>query len=489
MLDKIKNFFYKGAVSTKKFVADGWMNPLSGLGTKEIDKVNQSFYRACPWFTFIELDEMYRSEGLTRRIIDIIPSDMIRQGWEVEGDADNLLNQKLDLLNAKKKLANLITWSRLYGGAIIVLGIADGRPLDQPVDLLNIRNVVWMHVFDRWQTMIDLPYLCQDLNSENYGYPEYYQIQDIRSGADFLVHHSRVLRMDWGQLPPREKYWNQGWGDSAIIPIYNELRNYGLSIANTSLMMQDFVNGVLKIPGLSNSLVTSGDCGNGSIQNQIFQRIDLANITKSTAQMMALDGDESYEKLSTNVSGVADIIDRFMLTVCSVTGIPATLLFGRSPAGLNSTGESDIRNYYDMIKQLQELKLKPLLEKLNTYIMLSKDGDFGGMELENWNIQFTPLWQNTEEQEATLRRTVAETDSIYIDRGVLDPNEVAISRFGGDRWSMNTIIDLKAREQGYDPNEIEDLEYQKKQEIKKMPPEAQVGPEIGNENNNIIIAR
>lgn len=482
MIKKIQGYFSKATTTTKKIVGDGWMNYFSGLGTKANDKVNQSFFRACPIFTYIELDEMYRSEGLTRRIIDIIPSDMIRQGWEVEGDADNYLNQKLDELNARTKLTDLIRWSRLHGGAIIVMGIADGRPLNEPVDLKNISDIAWLHVFDRWQIYFDQSYTCLNLNDQNYGYPDFYEVQDIRSGATFVVHHSRVLRMDWGLLPPREKYLNQGWGDSAITPIYTELRNYGLSIANVSSMMQDFVNGVLKIPNLSQTVATQ--CGDASV----FKRLDLANMSKSVTQMMVLDGDETYEKLSTNVSGVAEIIDRFMLTVCSVTGIPASLLFGRSPAGLNSTGESEIRNYYDLIKQYQEIKLKPLLEKLNTYIMLSKTGSFDGRELENWNIQFTPLWQNTEEQEAVLRRTVAETDAIYIDRGVLDANEVAVSRFGGDRWSMNTVIDLKAREQGYDPNEIEDLEYQREKEMEDEPPEPEMTGQIGNENNNIIIA-
>jgi phage-related protein (TIGR01555 family) len=204
---------------------------------------------------------------------------------------------------------------------------------------------------------------------------------------------------------------------------------------------------------------------------------------------MVLDGEESFEKLSTNIAGLSEMLDRFMLSVCSVTGIPATLLFGRAPAGLNATGDADTRNYYDMIKQYQEMKLKPILEKLTYYLMRSIDGPFKGQEPEHWSIQFAPLWQNTEEQEAVMRHTVAETDAIYIDRGVLDPAEVAISRFGGDRWSMNTIIDTKAREGGYDPNEIADLEYQKEKEIQEMPPEPSIGPNSLGEENIIIVDR
>lgn len=497
MLEKLKTMFRRDNASNanlssssaniqQKIKTDGWMNILSGLGQPGRDKTVATCFRACRVFSPVELDDLYRADGLTRRIIDIIPAEMMRQGWEVDGDPEGDIINQLEEINGYAKITNLIQWSRLYGGAIIVLGIVDGRSLNEPVNVDNIQEISWMHVFDRWQTQILFDYMCKDLNDPNYGFPEFYQVSDYRTGAIFIVHHSRVLRMDWSILPPRERNWNNGWGDSAIVPIYDELKNYGAAFANTSAIVQDFVNGILKIPNLSQMLAS------GCNDDLIFKRLDYANLSKGTTNMMVLDGQEIYEKLSTNVSGISELLDKFMLSVSSVTGIPVTLLFGRAPAGLNATGDTDVRNFYDMVKQYQELKLKPILEKLTFYLMKSINGPFHGKEPDNWSIQFTPLWQNTEEQEATLRRTVAETDAIYIDRGVLDPNEVAISRFGGDRWSMNTLIDIKARENGYDPNEVEILEAEKEKEIKEMPPEPTIGPDNlngGNEENIIIVGR
>lgn len=476
----------KAKVQTMKteFKTDGWMNILTGLGQPGRDKTAATVFRACPTFCWQELDELYRADGLTKRIIDIVASEMIRQGWEVEGDPEGKLVGKFEEINACAKLTQLIQWSRLYGGSIIVMGINDGRALDQPVNINNIQSVDWMHVFDRWQTNILYEYMSLDLNSPNYGYPELYMITDYRTGAVFNVHYSRVLRMDWAVLPPRDRNYNQGWGDSVILSIYDELKNYGSAFANTSAIMQDFVNGVLKIPGLSQSMVSN--CNDAAI----MKRLDFANLSKGVTNMMVLDGEEVYEKLSTSVSGLSELLDRFMLSVSSVTGIPVSLLFGRSPAGLNSTGESETRNFYDAVKQYQELKLKPVLEKLTYYLFKSKDGPTNGIEPENWTVQFTPLWQNTEEQEANIRHRVAETDAIYIDRGVLDPEEVAISRFGGDRWNMNTLIDLKARENGYDPNEVAMLEAKKKEEIEQMPPEPTIGPDYlgnGGVGSNVVV--
>lgn len=486
MLNKIKSFFTSKKVKEIKqknpFRGDGWMNMLTGLGQPGRDKTTATCFRACPIFSAVQLDELYRSDGLTRRIIDIIASEMMRQGWELDGDPEGKIVNKLEQLDAYSKLTQLIQFSRLYGGAVIVMGIADGRPLDEPVNLENIQSIDWLQVFDRWQCMVLFEYMIKDLNDPNYGYPELYQINDYRTGAEFLVHHTRILRMDWAKLPPRESNWNNGWGDSVIVSIYDELKNYGAAFANVSAMMQDFVNGILKIPELSQNL--NSECDN----SQIFRRLDLANLSKSTTNMMVLDAQEVYEKITTNVTGVPELLDRFMLTLCSVTGIPSTTLFGRSPGGLNATGNTEIRNYYDMVKQYQELKLKPVLEKLTFYLMKDQNGPFKGKEPENWSIQFAPLWQNTEEEEAIVRKIVAETDAIYIDRGVLDSNEVAISRFGGDRWSMNTLIDIKSRENGYDPSEVESLEAKKEKEIKEMPPEPSIGPDyMGTGENDIII--
>lgn len=502
MIEKLKKLFSsrkqdsflnraKVAVKTKnpQYKRDGWMNILTGLGQQGRDKTVSTVFRNCRVFCVAELDEIYRADGLTRRIIDIIPSEMMRQGWEVDGDPEASLNGKLEELDAYTKITQLIQWSRLYGGAIIVMGIVDGRKLDEPVNLNNIYDVAWLQVFDRWQAMILAPYICSDLNDPNYGCPDYYQVTDYRTGATFLVHHSRILRMDWNILPPRDWNYNQGWGDTVLMSIWDELRNYGSAFANTAAMMQDFVNGVLKMPGLSQTLAS--DCKGAD--SQVLKRLDIANLAKSVCSMMVIDGQEDFQKLSTNVSGVADLLDRFMLGVSSVTGIPLTLLFGRAPAGLNATGDADIRNFYDLVKQQQEVKLKPVLEKLTQYLFLSKDGSFGGKEPENWGIQFTPLWQNTEEQEAIIRRTVAETDRIYIETGVLDPNEVAISRFGGDRYSMNTLIDVKARENGYDPEEVETLQSEKNKEIEKMPPNPTIGPDyMGNGGNGegvVVVTR
>lgn len=62
------------------------------------------------------------------------------------------------------------------------------------------------------------------------------------------------------------------------------------------------------------------------------------------------------------------------LDLSGASRIPVTKLFGRSPAGMNATGESDLRNYYDYVDTLREAKLRPILEKLLPVLAMSAWG-------------------------------------------------------------------------------------------------------------------
>ena len=48
----------------------------------------------------------------------------------------------------------------------------------------------------------------------------------------------------------------------------------------------------------------------------------------------------------------------------AVTCIPQTILFGRSPAGENATGESDLENYYNFVEGIQKRMLKKNIRTL-----------------------------------------------------------------------------------------------------------------------------
>jgi len=76
-----------------------------------------------------------------------------------------------------------------------------------------------------------------------------------------------------------------------------------------------------------------------------------------------------------------------MMDVAGAARTPVTKLFGRSPAGMNSTGESDMNNYYDYIDGLRENQFRPLLEKILPVMLLSAWGAIP----DDLDIDFPPL--------------------------------------------------------------------------------------------------
>ena len=55
-----------------------------------------------------------------------------------------------------------------------------------------------------------------------------------------------------------------------------------------------------------------------------------------------LGENDSFETHQYTFGGIADTYDRFMMDVAGAAETPVTKLFGRSPAGMNATGESDM---------------------------------------------------------------------------------------------------------------------------------------------------
>jgi phage-related protein (TIGR01555 family) len=121
-----------------------------------------------------------------------------------------------------------------------------------------------------------------------------------------------------------------------------------------------------------------------------------------------------------------------MLRLAAAARLPVSLLMGQAPAGMNATGESDIRFFYDQVRAEQEA-LKPKLERLIKIISANDNAKV--------SIEFPALWQMTDREKAELRRMEAETDRIYLQEGVLLPEEVAIKRFSGGEYA----IDLTSR--------------------------------------------
>jgi len=422
---------------------DGWVNLFTGVGTSKDRRTASAFHHTI-LLTEQELLDLYRENGFARKIIDLPAGEMMRAGFEVTGDDEQEVNTRLDELKGAIEIKRLIRWGKLYGGAIMVIGLDDGLELDKPVNPSGIRNVIFLKVFDRWRVSWSTVDLCTDTNNPLYGQPEYYWVSPA-SGTPFRIHESRTLKMEGADIPELARLNNGGWSDSVITGNYHQIRALGEVYDDIEGIVGDFEQGVLTIQNLQ-ELIASGQ------EAVVKKRLELIDLSRHVLNTTLLDEREKYEKVTSTVTGLPDLMDRFGQALSAVACIPFTLLFGRSAAGLNATGENDVRQWYDNIAVEQVEQLRPQLERLVRYIMLAKDGAFGGRELPQWKIKFNPLWQQTDKEIADTRKTVAETDAIYITNSVVDPAEIAISRFGGEDYSTDTTLAVERVEPDTQPD-------------------------------------
>lgn len=420
--------------------SDGWDNLLTSANRKNTNRLTGVGFQSVIKFAKEDFEQLYRYSGLARKAVDLPAFEMTRQWITIPQDEDGDILERMEELSVKKRVRDALKWASLFGGALIVMILDDGGSLETPLNEEGLRSVADLVVYDRHQITWGQVELNQDVNSPNFGKPEFYTITPYTSGSvsQFRIHYSRVIRVEGNDLPGREKARNDGWSASVYESMYEELRNLGVINNSTAGIVQDFIQAVINIENLSEMIA-------GGQEDLVQKRLDIMNLGRSVMKTILLDKEETYSKEASSVAGLADLVDRAMIMLSTVTGIPVTKLFGRSSAGMNSTGDNDIRNFYDEIKSKQEDVLLPVISRIAYLIQRSLNGSFKGKELDDWSIEFNPLWQMSKKEEAEHRKTVAETDKIYIDSSVLDPSEVALARFGGQRYSTETMLDKKYR--------------------------------------------
>jgi len=419
--------------------SDGLMNVLTGMGSGR-DKSQYTSTKAITFLTQEELESLY-GEWLPRRIIDIYAEQSTRKGFKVlfggEGPkAEEVVGveQVIEDLYILESLMLASKNSRLYGGAVILMYIDDGRKADQPVDKRNIYKVEGLEVLDRYQ----IAPVINEANIYDYSKATHYQIiaGDLINQPNLTyIHKDRILRLDGDWLPYRIRQRNYGWGMSNLQVIYDSFRHYWTGLNSAATLLTEFDIFVHKIRGLAAML------GAGK-ESQVKDRLVVNDMSKSIYRGYAIDAEkEELEFISRNFNGIGEILEKLRIDIIGASKIPHTLLFGESPGGLGSTGRSEERDFAKTLADYQTATFKRPLKQLIEYILLSKTGPTNGKLPESWRVHFNDLYELNEREKADVRARVAAVDGRYIQLGVLHPQEVADARYGGSEWSMELTLD------------------------------------------------
>ena len=324
------------------------------------------------------LNTLYRTHWIVKKIVETIPQDMCKNWFSITANLTPEQTDRIDKLvqktKVKEKIFEALCWGRLYGGAAAIIMLEGHEDvLEEPLELDDIgpNSFKGLMVVDRWSGVFPGLELITDLSDPDLGLPLHYEIRDLTSGnALTRVHHSRVIRCIGRALPFWENLAEIHWGASEVEHVFDELTKRD----NTSWNIASLVFQANLIVNTVDGLDQVNAMGDPQMQADLYNVKSAQNQMRSSQGMMLIGERDKVEAIQYQFSGLNDIYESFMLDIAGASEIPVTRLFGRSPAGMNATGESDLQNYYDMIARQQEDNLKPKLNKLLPILFMSEFG-------------------------------------------------------------------------------------------------------------------
>lgn len=491
---------------------DGWANFVSGLGTAKFDKRLQNRMQVCPVGT-VEARAIYAGSSMGARLVESRVKEMWRPGFEVivkdlapNASAEDVTStpvvgaprdtispsagmrmdgarskasrrlmrrlnqdaltedlktiskraaQRFRRLKGKKRFREAMHYANAYGAGAVLIGANDGQAWKEPLDKSRVQSIDFLTSFEADEfTPIAWYERVEDTadGAGKFGQPLMYQItpksQSRVSTPVIYVHESRLIVFDGIRTSRQTLGTINNHGDSCFTRVKQTLSDFDMGFASVGIFLQEMSISCMKIKDLASAAATAEG------QKKIYARLAAVAMGKSIANMTLLDADgESFEQHSASVSGVADLLQMLMQRVAADFDMPVTVLMGTSPAGLNATGASDIRQWYDDIAAERGDVLDDPLHDLFGMLLRTMNG---GKEPGDWCIEWRPMWQQDPKQKAEIFNLYATADSTNIQNQIYTAEEARKSRFGGQDGFGETITIETDESLEYDPTEIAD---------------------------------
>ena len=411
---------------------DSWQNTVTGFGT-ERDKTVYTTYAGSPVLTDQQLSNIYHGDDLAARMVDIVPDELMREGFNVDFGDPQLNTQFADHLEAlglEEKFADAYRWGRLYGGAALLLGADDGRSAAKPLQAEKADALTYVHVLDRRYLWPNSFYT--EPGHPKIGQPETYLVAPTStySGDGMAVVHETRLVLFGGATTGIQEREQQNWWDLSVLQrAFEALRSFNTGFKAAEALLTDANQAVFKMQGLAEAIGADGE-------DALRSRLRVMDMYRSVMRALVIDaggqdgtGAEDFSRQSVSFTDIPAMLDRLQLRLAASVKIPVTLLMGQSPAGMNATGESDFRGFYGQLASEQTRRCSPRLRRIIKVALVSRQFN---AKPEKVAIMWPPLWAEAPSAKATTRKALIEGDSLMIQSGIALPEEVALARLRGE---------------------------------------------------------
>jgi phage-related protein (TIGR01555 family) len=364
------------------------------------------------------LSTAYRDLWLVRRVVEARSGDALRSGWGAE-KPETTIPEFLRLntaTHAEGAFQRALRMADLKGGAGLFIGYkaAEGQDLLQPAPAGA--EVAFLEVFDKFQLQGEQR--VREVDSPEFDRPQQWHVTGSRRPG-LRFHHSRLIRFPGApratDLGSSEQ--DRDWGDSVLQCLWEDVVRYGVFWQSVGHLMQLSSVGVLRLKGLIAMLATKN-------RGDAEARVDLLNETLSLTRLLLLDAEhgESYNREAVAFTDMPALLQEVQLATAGAFKMPVTKLFGRSPAGMNATGESDTRNWYDEVAVYRKDYVVPRLQTL-----------LDTTEGKHIELDFPPLWQPTEKEQGEVRQLRMNANERGWSMGVWSDAEIRKAENAG-KW-------------------------------------------------------
>lgn len=412
-------------------VRDGWQNLLTGLGTAQ-DRTTKTVFTAGRYRTEAELSNLYRHNWLARLFVEALPYRALARGTDEGTPWPDSYHELNFAAGAEEEGAFMRAASlgRLYGGALLYCANADSdqtrEPSGAPALFVEVLTKFQVRVAQATREQKQLPAGARERfpnewREENpasplFGRPLVWQVQEPHPRAGLQFHAARAIKFGGASRPPQTANYSsergldpleRDWNDSVLLNVWDDVQRYGTLWQNIDQLVSVASVGVLKMQGLFNSLL-------GENRDVIRARVDVFNQSLSSARLMMLDadGNEDYDRKAASFSGLPELLQELQLATAGALKMPVTEVFGRAPAGLNATGESDANKWYGSVTEYRERVLQPAA---NAYA--------SALAGSTWKIDFPPVRIPSEKEELEQRNLSIQGSNVLWQAQVISADE------------------------------------------------------------------
>ncbi|WP_000190486.1 phage portal protein [Leptospira interrogans] len=395
---------------------DELYSEVTGRGT-EIDKLKQ-LAPASRIFDPEECRSWYRANGFLANIVDAPAEDATREWITIRTNLDKeddkssisrLIQNRLTELGFREKLKDLIRFSRLYQeGGFLFFGVTASVPqtslnLYQPLPEC-IKKIAYINVFG----------------------PDRVTLYDKNTSPLSAGYHIPGVKIDGYEVHSSRYAW--------LCPSYVAEDGRGVNVLETvipAIIAQDTA-----LHAVSSMLLETGAkiFKTGKV-DELSDPASMRNLLRKIVSLLtsqsiiSIADNEEITRLETNLNatGLKDTFQFVFENLAGMARFPKSKVSGQSQGTITS-GQFDLRSYYDDVARDQENDHRPIIEKIIKLVIREQDGEIyrrlnGKMDSLDWEFEFNPLWKLNEKEDAEIKLIKARTADIWITRGALTPSE------------------------------------------------------------------